>query len=360
MNETNNETNQKEVDYIIVGQGLTGSLLAHALLQKGKTIHVFDNHHQHSSSKVAAGIINPVTGRRVVKSWLIDDLIPFAKKTYQDLEEKLGIKIFYERNVIRILFSIKDENKWLEKTGDETVAKYVLENENLGNFIGKIIEGEGVGEIQHSSQVDMTLFLETTKALLLSEQMISVEKVDYQSVSFEEDAVTYKNIKGKKIIFCEGQQGQNNPWFGTLPFEVAKGEVLLVKIPNANFDKILKHKLFIVPLQDELYWVGSTYDWDSPDDLPTEEAKQLLIHKLGKVLTVPFEVMEHRAAIRPTTFDRRPMVGLHHANTLLGIVNGMGTKGASLAPYFVNQFVEFLLEDAALNKEADIARFITQ
>ena len=125
--------------------------MAHALLQKGKSIHVFDNHHQHSSSKVAAGIINPVTGRRVVKSWLVDDLIPFAKKAYQELETRLGIKIFYERNVIRILFSINDENKWLEKTGDQSVAKYVLENNDLGSFSGKINEGEGVGEIQYSS-----------------------------------------------------------------------------------------------------------------------------------------------------------------------------------------------------------------
>lgn len=359
MNEysKNNNTSTKEVDYIIVGQGITGSLLAHTLLQKGKTIHVFDNYHKNSSSKVAAGIINPVTGRRVVKSWLIDELIPFAKKTYQDLEEKLGIKIYYERNVIRILFSIKDENKWLEKTGDETIAKYVLENENLGCFSSKINEGEGVGEIQYSSQVDMPLFLEKTKAILLDQAMMKVERFDYQGVRLGDDAVFYQNIKAKKIIFCEGQQGRNNPWFGELPFEVAKGEVLLVKIPNANFDKILKHKLFVVPLQNELYWIGSTYDWDSPNDLPTEEAKQLLIHKLKKILTIPFEVVAHQAAIRPTTYDRRPMIGLHPENVLLGIVNGMGTKGASLAPYFVNQFVEYLLEDGVLNSEADVSRF---
>jgi len=353
-----NDTLQKEVDYIIVGQGLTGSLLAHALLQRGKTIYVLDNHHLNSSSKVAAGIINPVTGRRVVKSWLIDDLIPFAKKTYLSIEEQLGIKIFHERNVVRVLFSIKDENKWLEKTGDESVSKYVLENKGLGSFSGKINEGEGVGEIQYSSQVDMPLFLETTKTFLLKEEMMSVEKLDYQEVKFDEYSVFYKNIKAKKILFCEGQQGRNNPWFGKLPFEVAKGEVLLVKIPNANFEKILKHKLFIVPLQEEeLYWIGSTYDWDSPNDLPTEEAKQLLIHKLKKILTIPFEVVAHQAAIRPTTFDRRPFLGFHPVNKLLGIVNGMGTKGASLAPYFVNQFVELLLEGEPLNVEADVKRF---
>ncbi len=332
-------------------------MLAHALLDKGKTIQIFDNNHKGSSSAIAAGIINPVTGRRVVKSWLIDELIPFAKKTYQDLEVKLNEQIFYERNVVRVLFSVKDENHWLEKTGDETVAKYVKENDDLGSFKGKITEGVGLGELESSAQVDMPLILEKSKSYFLNKKIINTEVFDYESVRFENDLVFYQNYKAKKIIFCEGQQGQKNPWFGKLPFEVAKGEVLLVKIPNANFDKILKHKLFIVPLKDDIYWIGSTYDWDNKDDLPTEEKKALLIKKLDEILTIPYEVIDHRAAIRPTIYDRRPLVGFHPVNTLLGIVNGMGTKGASLAPYFVDEFVKLLLENKSVNQEADISRF---
>lgn len=289
---------------------------------------------------------------------MIDELIPFAKSTYQNLEKLLGEKFHYEKNVIRLFFSISDENKWLEKTADDHIAKYVLEGERLGTFEGKISEGTGLGEIQHSAQVDLTLLLEKSKTYFLQKEIMNVERFDYTKVKFENDKAIYENFEAEKIIFCEGQRGRENPWFGKLPFEVAKGEVLLVKIPNANFDKILKHKLFVVPMPNDLYWIGSTYDWDSPNDLPTEEAKQLLIHKLKKVLTIPFEVMEHQAAIRPTTYDRRPFLGLHHENKSLGIINGMGTKGASLAPFFVNQFVEFLLEKKELNEEADIKRFV--
>lgn len=336
---------------------MAGTLLAHSLLHKGKTIQVFDDAHQGSSSIVAAGIINPVTGRRVVKSWLVDDLIPFAKKTYQALEQQLDEKFFYERNVVRILFSINDENIWLEKTADQQVDQYVLEGEDLGTFKDKINEGVSIGEVQHSAQVDMPFLLEKSKEFFIKKEMYASELFDYQQVKFNDEFVFYKKYQAKKIIFCEGQRGRNNPWFGSLPFEVAKGEVILVKIPDANFDKILKHKLFVVPLQNDLYWIGSTYDWDSPNDLPTEEAKQLLIYKLKKVLTIPFEVMDHQAAIRPTTFDRRPFVGLHAENKKIGIVNGMGTKGASLAPFFVNQFVNHLLQNDPIHSEADIARF---
>jgi len=346
----------KQVNYIIVGQGLTGTLLAHFLLQAGKTIHIFDNHHQGSSSQVAAGIINPVTGRRVVKSWMIDTLIPHAQSTYQSIEKHLGIHFFYEKNIVRALFSKQEEDLWLEKTAHPSVEKYILEANDLGEFQTKVQEGYAVGEIQKTAQVDMPLLLENYRNYFLQKENITLEKFDYQAVKFEQDFVIYKNIKAEKIIFCEGQQGRFNPFFDKKGFEVAKGEVLLVKIPNANFQKILKHKLFIVPLRDELYWVGSTYDWEIPHDQPTEEAKQLLIFKLKKILQVPFEVIDHQAAIRPTTFDRRPLIGLHPENELLGMVNGMGTKGASLAPYFTKMFVDLLLENKPVLAAADIGR----
>lgn len=331
-------------------------MLAHAFLEKGKTVQIFDNNYFGSSSKVAAGIINPVTGRRIVKGWLIDDLIPVAKTFYERLENLLDQKFYHQRNVLRVLFSIKEENLWLEKTGDALVEKYVIESNDYGLFKDKIIEGEALGEVQYSAQVDMPLLLEKSKEYFISKKMMNVETFDYKEVEFKNEKVFYKNIEAEKIIFCEGHQARKNPWFGYLPFEVAKGEVLLVKIPNANFNKILKHKLFIVPLQNDLYWIGSTYDWDNLDELPTEEVKQFLIKKLEKVLTVPYEIIDHQAAIRPTTFDRRPFLGLHPENSFLGIVNGMGTKGASLAPYFVNQFVDFLLEEKRLNQEANIER----
>lgn len=325
-------------------------------MDKGKTVQIFDNNYKGGASKVAAGIINPVTGRRIVKGWLIDELIPAAKIFYERLEELLEQKFYHQKNVMRVLFSIKEENLWLEKTGDELVEKYVIESNDYGLFKNKIIEGEALGEVQYSAQVDMPLLLEKSKEFFSNKEIMNIEVFDYEQVRIENEKVFYKNIEAEKIIFCEGHQAMNNPWFGNLPFEVAKGEVLLVKIPNANFEKILKHKLFIVPLQNDLYWIGSTYDWDNLNDLPTEKVKQFLIKKLTQVLTVPYEIIDHQAAIRPTTFDRRPFLGLHPKNSCLGIINGMGTKGASLAPYFVNQFVDFLLEEKSINHEADIGR----
>jgi len=237
------------------------------------------------------------------------------------------------------------------------VEKYVIESNDYGLFKNKITEGEALGEVQYSAQIDMPLLLEKSQEFFSNEGMMNVELFDYDQVEIETEKVVYKNIEAEKIIFCEGHQGRKNPWFGDLPFEVAKGEVLFIKIPNADFKKILKHKLFIVPLQNDIYWIGSTYEWDDLDENPTEKEKHSLIKKLDKILTIPYEIVDHKAAIRPSTIDRRPFLGLHPEHNCLGILNGLGTKGASLAPYFVNQFVEFLLEKRQINKEANIDRF---
>lgn len=260
--------------------------------------------------------------------------------------------------MLRVLFSIQDENLWLEKTGDDLVKNYVVESKDYGKFKGKVNEGEAIGEVRQSAQVDMPLLLEKSKEYFIHKNTYHCESFDYQEVILNKERVCYKNIEAQKIIFCEGQQGRFNPWFGDLPFEVAKGEVLVVKIPDANFDKILKHKLFVVPLNDGIYWIGSTYDWNNKDDFPTEKGRAFLIKKLEKVLTVPYEIIDHQAAIRPTTFDRRPMLGLHPEFPSLGILNGMGTKGASLSPFFVQQFVEFLLEGKPIHQEATIDRLV--
>ena len=75
-------------DILIVGQGLAGSLLALELEKRKKNVMIIDNNPSVSSSKVAAGLYNPITGSKMIKTWLADELFPNLSKYYQDLEKK--------------------------------------------------------------------------------------------------------------------------------------------------------------------------------------------------------------------------------------------------------------------------------
>lgn len=347
----------KQYDYLIIGQGLAGTLLSYFLEEAGKKVLVIDQPDERSASQVAAGLINPVTGRRYVKSWRIDDLLPFAEKTYRAIEAKFNIPIYHPRNILRTLFNSREENDWLLRTGDPDYQDYLEDNAQLGPYAQHTVTAFGYGEVKQSAQVNLPLLIQSYRQHLLSKEQIRSEAFDYEAIEFAAESVRYQDISAQKIIFCEGHKAIHNPYFNYLPFRGAKGEVLIISIPEINFEKILKHRIFIAPLGDDLYWIGSSYVWQYQDEQPTSQGKAFLMDRLTDVLKVPFEVIEHRSAIRPTVKDRRPFLGLHPEWPQLGIFNGLGTKGTSLGPFWAKALQTYLSEDSTLDPEVDIRRF---
>ena len=72
----------RESHVLIVGQGIAGTVLSYKLSQRNISHKVLDNNHQSAATHAAAGLINPITGRNYVKSWMIDDLLPEACLLY--------------------------------------------------------------------------------------------------------------------------------------------------------------------------------------------------------------------------------------------------------------------------------------
>lgn len=345
-------------DYIIVGQGIAGTLVAHFLLQQHKKVAVIDNGHFQSSSMVAAGLINPITGRNFVKSWRIDELIPFAVKTYRALEQQFDLSILEEKQVAMLFNSIKTENDWLVRSSNPDLTNYVTDNFELDfyqNFLDDIQNGV---EFTQAGRVKLKALILAYQHYLQQQQTYLQEEFDYEQLIQKDDVVHYKHLTASKIIFAEGFQAIYNPYFNYLPFGPAKGDILIVKIPNyPAAHKLVKHGVFIIHLEKDLYWVGSTYNRDYKSITPMPKAGQSLTERLQRVLKLPFEVVEHCAAIRPTVRDRRPFIGQHPKFDNLYLFNGMGAKGSYLTPLFAHQFVQYLEEGQALDAEVNIKRY---
>jgi len=344
-------------DYIIVGQGIAGTMLAHFLIENKQNILVIDNHHLTASSKVAAGIVNPITGRRYVKSWMFDTLLDFAQKTYQLLGESLNISCFEERNIVRVLFNNKEANDFYARSGEVGYDEYMLEHAEMSEYENILNPVFSLGEVTHSGKVNLGEILVAFRQKLEANNQLLSEQFNFEDLSIYDDGVNYKTIEARNIIFCEGIKGTENPYFKHLPFNGAKGQVLIVRIPNFQPTKIFKHRLFFVPLKEDLFWVGATNENQYTDDLPTEKGRVNLEKKLQKIVKVPYEIISHQAAIRPNIKDRRPLIGRHPLFHRLFIFNGLGTKGSSLAPYFAHHFVMHLLHEEPLMKAVDIERF---
>lgn len=289
-----------------------------------------------------------------MKSWRIDDLLPFAKETYRAIEAEFGVNIYHQKNILRSFDTNRQFTDWSVKSVREDMRDYISDECEVSHLKGIIRPHYKWGEIHRTARVDLPLLIDVFHSFFTKKNILYNNKFDYEKMIIEDNHVVYDDIKSSKIIFCEGWRSQFNPYFSYLPHEAAKGELLIIRIPNIRLEQMIKSSVFVVPMGEERYWVGSTYAWDDLDDLPTEAARANLLKRLGKVLEVPYEVLEHHAAVRPVFKHRRPVIGWHKELSQLGIFNGLGTKGASIAPYWAAHFCEHLCEGTALDEEVDV------
>ncbi|MEM9929074.1 MAG: FAD-dependent oxidoreductase [Bacteroidota bacterium] len=354
------------MNFLLIGQGLAGTLLGFRLEQAGHRVDYIDAPDQTAASQVAAGIVNPITGRRFVKSWRIDELLPTAEALYGQLEEVLGIKLWHPQPLIRTLYNRGDLNDWEARSADPGYPAYMDDRPDPGR-IPELTEAVfAYAGVRHAARVDVPQLVDSFRKKLLTEGRFSTEAFDYATIPtlLGEGAGARKGKNSQApppydhIICCEGWRARFNPWFNYLPHGGNKGEVLIIKTEAPMLNRMFKHRVFLVPLSNATYWIGATSANQFTDDQPTPDNRSFLADRLAEVLTgTPYEILEHQAAVRPTVRDRRMFLGTHPELRRLHIFNGLGTKGASLAPLGSKWLVAYLLEGKAIPEEVDIQRF---
>ena len=343
-----------KVDYLIVGSGLAGLMLSEQLRSRGKSFLVVSNTSQQASI-VASGLYNPVVLKRFNMAWEADQHVPVALSAYKKLENYLGINVDNQRPIYRIFNSIEEQNNWF-LAADKPKLQQFLVPKIIENNNPNVRAPFGYGEVKFTGRVDTKLLLEVFRNDLKSKDLFFEESFDYSALDVT-NKVQYKEVIAKKLIFAEGFGMKQNPFFNTLPLEGTKGELLVIHAPDLKFDVILKSSVFIIPIGDEQYLVGSTYAWNDYSNTPTESAKNELLEKLQKVISCSFKVVHHRAGIRPTVTDRRPLVGQHKAHKNLYLMNGLGSRGVLIAPTVAKDLIAYIEDGVPLPKEIDINRF---
>jgi glycine/D-amino acid oxidase-like deaminating enzyme len=352
--------------YTIVGQGLAGSLLAYILIQEGQKVQIYDSPDIPPSSKIAAGIYNPVTGKRLVKTWLADKLFPFLEEFYPQLETELKAKFFHPVPIFHP-FPDAATQKFFKSdhVADDFSDFATAEFENIHR---KEIVNSTLGgiAIRHTGWVNLKVMLSAFREYFLERGVLTESTSPPSPLSsmrggevgrLTPPLLKERGLEGEVVIYCQGFESTKNPYFNYLPFNPVKGEILDIKIPEFDIQEIINQGVFVIPLGDNKYRLGATYTWDELDNIPTETGKNSLIEKYQKLMKPSMEIFSHQAGVRPATKDRRPFIGMHPEFENIGIFNGLGSKGVSLAPYFAKQFVDFLVYQKELHPEVNINRF---
>ncbi len=345
----------KEVDYIIVGCGLAGIAFCEQLIEHQKSFVVFDDQSQ-LSSIVAAGLYNPVTLKRFTEVWKAKEQLSLALPFYENLEEKLHVKLDYKLPVYRRFASVEEQNDWFTASDKPTLEDF-LSTKLIKNDNNAVIAPFGFGKVLQTGRVDTATLLKYYKLFLKENNSFRFETFEYDLINISEDSITYKNFKTKHLVFAEGFGMVKNPFFKQLPLNVAKGEVLTIKAPELKIDYVLKSSIFLVPEGNDLYSVGATYNWEDKTHHITQGAKTELLKQLEQLISCDFEVVDQRAGIRPTVKDRRPLIGTHPTYKNLAILNGLGTRGVMIAPYVAQALYNHLENGIPLDKEMDINRY---
>lgn len=339
---------------LIVGAGLAGSSLTQHLLDKGVEVTLLDKG-KNVSSAVAGGILNPLVFRRMTLSWRIHELLPFAYEFYRQQEERIGGKFLHLVPIRRFFASEQERDFWLKKQDDPNYAPFMQhQSETDANFPDEN-NTFGTGVVLQSGYVEAAKYVELTQTYYKNAGILKKESMDYTQLDPQQ--ASYKGVNYDYIVFAEGKDGKYNPWFGELPLQQTKGEVLTVKIPELSQAESRNRKCFMMPIGDGSFRVGSTYGWNTDNTTITEEGKQTILENMHTVNHLPFELVDHVAGVRPTVIDRRPLLGKHQDFPRLVIANGLGTKGYILAPLIMKELADHLVEQTELHPETKISRF---
>ncbi len=328
---------------LVSGQGFAGSLLAWFLIKNGCEVTVIDNNDRSSSTRVSAGIMLPVTGRRLAKTQNADVILPFAHRLYQDIEKETGEPCFSPKKVLQLFSSIANRNEWYARSADVGMEDYVGEILDKSVIDPSIKNEFGGVLLKQSGSVNPLLLLEIMKKFIQQNGTYFADNLNWDELKFSNSSIQWNTNAYDYVILCEGYLANSEGPFKYLPFKPAKGEILDFRAPLLSSDYIIVSGNYILPMMNNMFRIGATYEWENLDTKITETAAMELEKNLTELINCDYQITLQQAGVRPSIRDRRPLLGFHPEYKRLGVFNGLGTKGAMQGPYYANQMSELIL-----------------
>lgn len=337
-------------ELLIVGQGLAGTLLGWELERAGFTFDIADAGHRWAASRVAAGIINPITGHRIMKSWRVDTLLPIAREVYRNAGHELGVAVWRDMRVRRLYLNEEERRVFAEKqaTGE------------LAGFAGAT-DGDGFW-IEGAAQVDLPRLIAAAREHWrrrgwLREECVPLEVTDgrYALVIVCAGA-ELRMAAGQLQRIGTGKPGAAGGVFGFVRWQFSKGEALIGRVDGLAPDVVVNRRYSLVPLPPDRAIIAATHAPARCDGVLTTEGRAVLEASLSSMTRAAFTCQEHQAGVRVYVADKKPVLGRHPANPRFGVFNGLGGKGALVAPACARQWVRHLVDEVPFDGEVDVAR----
>lgn len=340
-------------DFLIVGFGVVGLSLAKYLLDQNTSFDVIANLKPRASS-VSGGLLNPVSLKRLKLAWNADLFHFYAVDFYSSFTQLLGQSYLQDKPIYRIFSSVEEQNLWFSQPESKPINKYL--SPDLID-LAKVDNKFRSAKVIDSYLIRLRELISDFSNYLIGSSRFIQANFNYADLHLSDSCVKYNSRGYKHVIFADGYQVINNPFFNYLPIYGNKGEYLIVRCTDLSQDKIYKPSKFLIPLGQGLFKFGATYERDFTDDLPSASARLNLNKELEKFTTVDFEIVDQVSAIRPTSKDRLPVSGQHPKHSSLFTLNAMGSRGIMSAPHLAKNLINSIKTNETIMDQVNVNRF---
>lgn len=335
-------------DVLILGQGLAGSSLAWRLAERGVSALVVDRGGvdeagRPSASRIAAGLITPVTGRRlsIADNWEAASVD--AVRFYRAVERTTGRRLLSARPALRLLASAEERERLRMRQSSEYFARQA--RPAAARQLPALLRAPHGGFwMPAAARLDAAGYLAATRRWLRRNGRWRQADIDLrQDIDLHGRGVRIPRLRlaAGIIALCQGADPTRHGGPIALPLEPVKGEVLRVAAPTLGLGYTLHRGVWLAPDGGGgEYLLGATHAWGDLSSTPTAAGRVELLSGVAAAITTPPTVLRHDAAIRPATADRKPVAGITGTRPRVAWLNGLGSKGALWAPWHAARLAE--------------------
>jgi len=339
---------------LIIGQGLAGTALAWRLWERGVPFLIVDRDEPLTSSKVAAGLITPITGMRLTVSWRYAVFYREALRFYRNCGKHLQQRFFFPRGYVRLLKNAAELAKWDKRRCDPAMQPFL--HRKTPELNPEVIrQPENGFQQRHAAWLDTNAYLESSRRFFESHDSWIQADVKPGAVQDDAEGVEWNGQRFSHIIWAQGWTAEKHPLFHWVPFQSALGTILTVKADLEGEKRILNRGCWLLPRNDGTLRAGSTYEWKFDDPhTPSADQVQTLKASLRSLLKAPAEITATQTAVRPIIKHRQALMGTHPTHPRVAFLNGLGSKGSLRSPWLARHLIEHLLDGAPIDAEMDL------
>ncbi|GAA4499621.1 FAD-dependent oxidoreductase [Hymenobacter ginsengisoli] len=353
-------TDFTDCDYLLIGHGIAGAVLARELRGRGQRVLVYDEPRPDAASRVAAGLLNPVAGKRFALTWRAQETMPTAVAYYQALNEEFGEDFFQANPILKVFGSAQEQVQMVARAAEGPWQGFVEKIETAPIERPGLLAPHGGAWLRGGGHLRVEALLATLASQGRAEGWLREETFNWELLVADGTGASYApgRLRARQVVCCTGAAALASPHFGWLPLTPNQGAVLDVAVPGLSRAQVLNRGAYVVPAPaEEQFRVGATYRWPPFAAVPTHDDQRELAERLAALTPLPFEVLGERRGVRPAVRDRRPLLGRHPALPWLSLFGGFGSKGVSLAPRLASLLADYLGGSGELWPDVTLARY---